>query len=58
MSSQIFSKFSVILLVLGHPERSSSSTDTWPALEHECHSKTTIWLKEQSPKAKAFQGFG
>jgi hypothetical protein len=28
MSSQIFSTFSVVLLVLGHPERSSSSTDT------------------------------
>jgi hypothetical protein len=39
------------LLVLGHPERSSSSTDTQPALKHECHSKTAIQLKEYSPKA-------
>jgi hypothetical protein len=34
MSSRIFSSFSVILLVLGRPER-SSSTDTQPALKHE-----------------------
>jgi hypothetical protein len=40
MSSQIFSRFSVILLVLGHPERSSSSSDTRLALKHECHSIT------------------
>jgi hypothetical protein len=51
MSSQIFSTFSIILLVLGHPEHLSSSTDTRPALKHECHSKTAIWLKEYSPKA-------
>jgi hypothetical protein len=46
-----FSTFSVVLLMLGRPERSSSSTDTQPALKHECHSKTTVWLKECSPKA-------
>jgi ABC-type siderophore export system fused ATPase/permease subunit len=40
MSSQIFSTFSVVLLVLGHPEHSSSSTDTLPVLKHECQSKT------------------
>jgi hypothetical protein len=51
MSSRIFSKFSVVLLVLGRPERSSSSTETQPALKHECHSKTTLRLKECSPKA-------
>jgi hypothetical protein len=48
------SAFSVVLLVLGHPEISSSSTDTWPALKHECHSKTAVQLKklkECSPKA-------
>jgi hypothetical protein len=45
MSSQIFSTFSVILLVLGRPEHSSSSTDTRPALKRECHSKTAVWLK-------------
>jgi putative flippase GtrA len=41
-SSWIFSKFSIILLVLGHPESSSTSTDTWPALKSECHSKTAV----------------
>jgi hypothetical protein len=38
------------LLVLGHPERSSSPTDTQQALKHECRSKTAVWLKECSPK--------
>jgi hypothetical protein len=47
MGSLIFSAFSVILLVLGHPERLSSLTDT----QRECHSKAAIWLKECSPKA-------
>jgi hypothetical protein len=51
MSSQIFSTFSVVLLVLGCPECSSSSADTQPALKYECHSKTAVWLKECSPKA-------
>jgi hypothetical protein len=51
MSSRIFSTFFVVLLVLGHPERSSSSPDTRPALKHECHSKTAAWLEECSPKA-------
>jgi hypothetical protein len=51
MSSQIFSTFSVVLLVLGHPEHSSSSTDTQPALKRECHSKTAAWFKECSRKA-------
>jgi hypothetical protein len=36
---------------LGRPERLSSSTDTRPALKHECHSKTAIQLKKCSPKA-------
>jgi hypothetical protein len=57
MSSQIFSTFSIVLLVLGHPELSSSSTDTQTALKHECHSKTAIRLKECCPKPhEAFQG--
>jgi hypothetical protein len=51
LSSQIFSTFSVISLVLGPPERSSSSADTQPALKRECHSKTAVQLKECSPKA-------
>jgi hypothetical protein len=51
MSSQKFSTFSVVLLVFGHPESLSSSTDTQPALKRECHSKTAVWLKECSPKA-------
>jgi hypothetical protein len=51
MSSRIFSTFSVFLLVLGHPERSSSSTDTQLALKRECHSKTAAQLEECSPKA-------
>jgi hypothetical protein len=37
--------------VLGLPERLSSSTDIQPALKRECHSKTTIRLKERSQKA-------
>jgi hypothetical protein len=51
MSSRILSAFSVILLVLGHPEHSSSSTDTQLALKRECHSKTTAYLEECFPKA-------
>jgi hypothetical protein len=51
MSSEFFSIFSVVLLVLGSPECSSSSTDTQPALKHEFHSETIIRLKECSPKA-------
>jgi hypothetical protein len=51
MSSRFFSIFSIILLVLGYPKCSSSSADTQPALKHECHSKTTVRLKECSPKA-------
>jgi hypothetical protein len=51
MSSQIFSTYFVILLVLVRSERSSFSTDIQPALERECHSKTTVRLKKRSPKA-------
>jgi hypothetical protein len=51
MSAQIFSTFSIVLLVLCCPELSSSSTDTQLALKHECHSKTAVGLKECSPKA-------
>jgi hypothetical protein len=47
----IFSTFSAVLLVLGRPERSSSSTDTGPALKCEYHSKTVVRLKECSPIA-------
>jgi hypothetical protein len=50
MSSRIFSKFSVVSLVHGRPEISSSSTDTRLALKRECHSKTAVQLKECSPK--------
>jgi hypothetical protein len=58
MSSRIFSTFSIVLLVLGRPERSSSSTDAQPVLKLECHSKTAAQLKERSPKShEAFQGF-
>jgi hypothetical protein len=49
--SNFFLTFSVILLVLGHPECLSSSTDTRLALKRECHSKTTVQIKECSPKA-------
>jgi hypothetical protein len=38
------------LLVHGCPERSSSSTDTQPALKRECRSKTAVQLKECSPE--------
>jgi hypothetical protein len=51
LSSQIFSTFSVVLLVLVRPEHLSHSNDTQPALKCEFHSKTAIWLKECSPKA-------
>jgi hypothetical protein len=51
MSFRIFSTFSVVSLVLGRPERLSSSTDTRPDLKRECHSKTAVRLKECSPKA-------
>jgi hypothetical protein len=48
MSSPIFSAFSVVLLVLGCPERSPSSTDAQPSLKLECHSKTTVPKASQS----------
>jgi hypothetical protein len=51
MSSRIFSTFSVVLLVLGHPEHSSTSPDTQPVFKRECYSKTAARLKECSPKA-------
>jgi hypothetical protein len=51
MIFQIFSTVSVVLQVLGHPERVSSSTDTQLALKHECYSKTAVCLKECSPEA-------
>jgi hypothetical protein len=51
MNARIFSTFSVVLLVLGRPERSSSSADTQLTLKYECHSKTAVRLKECSPKA-------
>jgi hypothetical protein len=51
MSSRNFSTFSVVLLVLGRPERLSSSTDTRPALKREWHSKTAARLKECSYEA-------
>jgi hypothetical protein len=50
MSSQVFSSFSVVLLVLGHPECLSSSADIQLALKLECHSDTAVQLKERSPK--------
>jgi hypothetical protein len=48
------------LLVLGCPECLSSSTDTQLALKCECHSKTTVQLKEGFSKSltKHFKGFG
>jgi hypothetical protein len=48
VSFQNFSTFSVVLLVLFRPERSSSSTDTRLTLKRE---KTYTWRKECSPKA-------
>jgi hypothetical protein len=55
----IFSKYSVVLLVLGLPDRLSFSTDIQPALKRECHSKTTVLLKGCSQKSlmKHFKGF-
>jgi hypothetical protein len=51
--------FSVVLLVLGRPERLSSSTDTRPALKCECHLKPAVALKKvlQKPN-EAFHGGG
>jgi hypothetical protein len=46
--SMLFSKFSAVLLMFGHPKRSSSSTDTRPDLKSECHSITDVLLKEAS----------
>jgi hypothetical protein len=51
MSFRIFSTFSIVSLVLGHPVGSSFSSDTQPVLKCECHSKTAVQLKECSPKA-------
>jgi hypothetical protein len=51
MSSRIFSTFSVVLLVTGRPEHSSSSTEARQALKLECHPKTDVRLKECTPKA-------
>jgi hypothetical protein len=48
--SFFFLIFSVVLLVLGCPEH-SSSTDTQPALKQELHSKIDVQIKECSPKA-------
>jgi hypothetical protein len=58
MSSQIFSTFSVILLVLGHLERSSSSTDTWPALKHNVIQKLLSDLKNNLQRQKHFKNLG
>jgi hypothetical protein len=52
-----FSTFSVVLRVLGRPERSSSSTDAQRASKHECHSKAAAQLKECSHHTKHFKGF-
>jgi hypothetical protein len=48
---EFFSTFSVVLLMLGRPERLSSSTNPQLSLKHECHSKTTVRLKECFAKA-------
>jgi hypothetical protein len=48
--------FSVVLLVFGRPER-SSSTDTRQALKRECHSETVSSLKKFSETdTKHFRG--
>jgi hypothetical protein len=46
-----FLTFSVVLLVFGRREISSSSIDTSLALKCECYSKTAVQLKECSLKA-------
>jgi hypothetical protein len=53
MRSRIFSKFSVVLLVLCRPGHSSSSTDIRPALKRECHSKPLSGLKNVLQKPQA-----
>jgi hypothetical protein len=50
MNFRVSSTFSVILLALGCPEHSSSSTNTQPALKCGCLSETTVLLKECSHK--------
>jgi hypothetical protein len=58
MSSQFFSMFSFISLVLGRPDRSSSSTDTQLAFRRECHSKELLFgLKNVTKPYKAFNSF-
>jgi hypothetical protein len=46
-----FPTFSVILLMLSHPEHLSSSADTQQTLKRECQTKIAVGLKECSPKA-------
>jgi hypothetical protein len=59
MSSQFFSTFFVVLLLLGRPERSSSSTGTRPALRNvNITQKLLSGLKSVVQKHhEAFQGF-
>ena len=49
--SQIFSTFSSVWLVDGHPEWGWSSTVISPLLNHANHSKTWVWLSASSLKA-------
>jgi hypothetical protein len=59
MSSQISSTFSVILPVLGHPERSSSLTDTQPALRNVNVIQKPLPIVKMFSKSllKHFKGF-
>jgi hypothetical protein len=43
--------FSGVVLVNGHPEHSSSSTDVCPSLKRLNHKKVVLWLMALSPKA-------
>ena len=43
--------FSGVVLVNGHPERSSSSTDVRPSLKCLYHKKVLLWSMALSPKS-------
>jgi len=51
IASWTFSMFSGAVLVDGHPELSSLSTDVRPSLKRLYHKKVLLWLMALSPKA-------
>jgi len=49
--SRTFAMFSAVELVVGSPERLSSSTDVLPSLRRSYYKKVLIWRMALSPKA-------